>query len=144
MLIWIKTSALFCNLRVSGLANSPSPVSLYLIRLNCKYKGAVPSWHYIYVVETAPQCFKEINAQYFFQPDWVETAFERSSSVQRLRCLALKSHSHSTQSSVKQDHLGMNVAPDLNNHLRSIDLFRSTIIKKNRSKVCDSNSIVIG
>ena len=50
-----------------------------------------------------------------------------TSSVQRLRCFALKSHNHSTQSSVKQDHLGMNVAPDLNNHLRSIDLFRSMI-----------------
>ena len=27
----------------------------------------------------------------------------------------------------KQDHLRMNVSPDLNNHLRSIDLFRSMI-----------------
>ena len=44
----------------------------------------------------------------------------------------------------KQDHLRMNVAPDLNNHLRSIDLFRSMIIKKNRSKVRDSHWIVIG
>ena len=38
----------------------------------------------------------------------------------------------------------MNIAPDLNNHLRSIDLFRSMIIKKNRSKVRDSHWIVIG
>ena len=43
----------------------------------------------------------------------------------------------------KQDHLRMNVAPDLNNHLRSIDLFRSMIIKKNRSKVHDGHWIVI-
>ena len=35
----------------------------------------------------------------------------------------------------------MNVAPDLNNHLRSRDLFRSLIIKKNRSKVRDSHWI---
>ena len=42
------------------------------------------------------------------------------------------------------DHLRMNVAPDINNHLRSIDLFRSMIIKKNRSKVLDSHCIVIG
>ena len=38
----------------------------------------------------------------------------------------------------------MNVAPDLNNHLRSIDLFRSMIIKKTQSKVPDSHRIVIG
>ena len=44
----------------------------------------------------------------------------------------------------KQDLLRMNVAPDLNNHLQSIDLFRSMIIKKNRSKVRDSHWIVIG
>ena len=43
----------------------------------------------------------------------------------------------------KQDHLRMNVAPDLNNHLWPIDLFRSMIIKKNRSKACDSHRIVI-
>ena len=43
----------------------------------------------------------------------------------------------------KQDHLRMNVAPDLNNHIRSIDLFRSMIIKKNRSKAHDSLWIVI-
>ena len=39
----------------------------------------------------------------------------------------------------QQDHLGMNIAPDLHNHLRSIDLFRSMIINKNRSKVLDSH-----
>ena len=44
----------------------------------------------------------------------------------------------------QQDHLRMNVSPDLNNHLRSIDHFRSMIIKKNRSKVRDSHWIVIG
>ena len=44
----------------------------------------------------------------------------------------------------KQDHLRMNVAQDLNNHLWSIDLFRSMIIKKNRSKVRDGYWIVIG
>ena len=43
-----------------------------------------------------------------------------------------------------QDHLRMNIAPDINNQLRSIDLFRSMIIKKNRSKVHDSYWIVIG
>ena len=43
-----------------------------------------------------------------------------------------------------QDHLWMNIAPDLNNHLRSIDLLRSMIIKKNRSKVRDSHWILIG
>ena len=36
---------------------------------------------------------------------------------------------------VKQDHLRMNVAPDIKNHLWSIDLFRSMISKINRSKV---------
>ena len=41
--------------------------------------------------------------------------------------------------------LRMNVAPDLNNHLLSIDLFRSImIIKKNRLKVRDSLWMVIG
>ena len=40
--------------------------------------------------------------------------------------------------------LRMNVAPDLNNHLLSIDLFRSMIIKKNRLKVRDSLWMVIG
>ena len=40
---------------------------------------------------------------------------------------------------MKQDHLRMNEVPDLNNHLWSIDLFRSMIIKKNRSKVRDSH-----
>ena len=44
----------------------------------------------------------------------------------------------------KQDHLRMNVAPDLNNHLWSINMFRSMIIKKNRSKVRESHWIVIG
>ena len=44
----------------------------------------------------------------------------------------------------KQDLLRMNVAPDLNNHLQSIDLFRLMIVKKNRSKVRDSHWIVIG
>ena len=44
----------------------------------------------------------------------------------------------------EQDHLRMNVATDLKNHLRSIDLFRSMIIKKNKSKVCDSHWIVMG
>ena len=33
---------------------------------------------------------------------------------------------------LKQDHLRLNVAPDLSNHHQSIDLFRSMIIKKNR------------
>ena len=42
----------------------------------------------------------------------------------------------------KQDHLRMNVAPDLNNHLWSIDLFRSMIIK-NRLRICDSHWIGI-
>ena len=46
--------------------------------------------------------------------------------------------------SEKEDHLRMNVAPDLNNHLWSIDLFRSMIIKKNSTKVRDSHWIVIG
>ena len=31
---------------------------------------------------------------------------------------------------IQQYHLWMNVAPDLNNHIRSIDLFSSMIIKK--------------
>ena len=44
---------------------------------------------------------------------------------------------------IQQYHLWMNVAPDLNNHLWSIDLFRLMIIKKNRSKVHDSHLIVI-
>ena len=44
----------------------------------------------------------------------------------------------------KQDHLRMNVAQDFNNHLRSIDLFRSMIIKKDRSKVRYSHWITIG
>ena len=44
----------------------------------------------------------------------------------------------------EQDHPRMNAAPDLNNHLGSKDLFRSMIIKKNRSKFCYSNWIFIG
>ena len=35
----------------------------------------------------------------------------------------------------------MNIAPDINNHLRSIDLFRSMIILNNRSKVCFKTQI---
>ena len=46
--------------------------------------------------------------------------------------------------SVPRSSIRINVAPDLNNHLRSIDLFRSMIIKKNRSKVRDSHCIDIG
>ena len=38
----------------------------------------------------------------------------------------------------------MNQAPDLKNHLQSKDLFRSMIIKKNRSKDRDSRWIAIG
>ena len=37
--------------------------------------------------------------------------------------------------SVPRSSIRINVAPDLNNHLQSLDLFRSMIIKKNRSKV---------
>ena len=33
----------------------------------------------------------------------------------------------------------MNIAPDINNYLRSIDLFRSMIISNNRSKVRDDH-----
>ena len=39
---------------------------------------------------------------------------------------------------VKQDHLRMNLAPDLNKHLQPIDIFRSMIIQKNRQKVRDN------
>ena len=59
--------------------------------------------------------------------------------ILRARCLK-----HVVQREEKQDHLRMNVALDLIGHLRSIDLFRSMIIKKNRSKVRDSHWIVIG
>ena len=45
---------------------------------------------------------------------------------------------------LKQDHLKMYNSTESNTPLRSIDLFRSMIIKKNRSKVRDSHSIVIG
>ena len=44
----------------------------------------------------------------------------------------------------KPDHLRMNLAPDLNKHLQPIDIFRSMIIQKNRSKVLDSHWIVVG
>ena len=37
----------------------------------------------------------------------------------------------------------MNIAMGINNHMMSIDLFRSMIIKKSRSKVRDSHWIVI-
>ena len=43
----------------------------------------------------------------------------------------------------KQDHLRMNNSTGSNNHLQSIDLFRSMIIKKNKSKVRDRHWIVI-
>ena len=43
----------------------------------------------------------------------------------------------------KQDHLRMNNSTGSNNHLQSIDLFRSMIIKKNKSKVRDRYWIVI-
>ena len=36
-----------------------------------------------------------------------------------------------------QDHLRMNIAPDINNHLRSKDITRSMIIKNKSSQVCD-------
>ena len=36
---------------------------------------------------------------------------------------------------VEQDHLRMNNSTGSYNHLRSIDLFRSTIIENNRSKI---------
>ena len=34
----------------------------------------------------------------------------------------------------------MNIAPDINNHLKSIDLLRLMIIKNNRSKVRDGHA----
>ena len=45
--------------------------------------------------------------------------------------------------SVPRSSIRINVAPDLNNHLQSLDLFRSIIIKK-RSKVRDSYWMAIG
>ena len=58
--------------------------------------------------------------------------------ILRARCLK-----HVVQREEKQDHLRMNVAPDLISHLQSIDLFRLMIMQKNRSKVPDSHWIVI-
>ena len=46
--------------------------------------------------------------------------------------------------SVPRSSIRINVAPDLNNHLQSLDLFRSMIIKKNRSKVRDGHWKLIG
>ena len=51
--------------------------------------------------------------------------------------------------SVPRSSIRINVAPDLNNHLQSLDLFRSMIIKKDKNFVIvigwqlDSNRIVI-
>ena len=67
---------------------------------------------------------------------WYILIFEPRVSQQHISVGELKNK--------EQDHLRMNVAPDLNNQIRSIDLFTSMIIKKNRSKVCDSDWIVIG
>ena len=44
-------------------------------------------------------------------------------------------HFEKNKWSIKQDHLRMNVAPDINIHLWSLDLLRSMTIKKNGSKV---------
>ena len=66
---------------------------------------------------------------------WYILIFEPRVSQQHISVGELKNK--------EQDHLRMNVAPDLYNHLWSIDRFISMIIKKNRSKVGDSNWIVI-
>ena len=41
---------------------------------------------------------------------------------------------------MKQNHLRINSSTRSNNHLRSIDLFKSMIIENYRSKVCDVRS----
>ena len=52
----------------------------------------------------------------------VQHGFERCSPKNRLSCSYVK-----------------NIAPDINNHLRSIDLFRSMIIQNRKSKVRDDH-----